>query len=261
MAYYDDIGPCYDVTRRVDPYLAGRLIAHLDLQPGQRYLDLGCGTGNYTLEMARRSVAVLALDESPTMLAQAAAKSAFSNITWILAQAELLPLANACVRGISCFLAHHHFKDLDQAFAEVLRVLESGGRFVLFNTAPDQLRGFWLAQYFPRVMEQAIRQCERLQTERRLGDAGFTIIKNDFYTVSPDLRDWFLYCGKHHPERYLEPRVRAGISAFEAMRDSPEISTGCARLAEDIATGRFKQVASSYQNDRGDYTFWIAQKP
>ena len=263
MARFDEIGPLYDTTRRADPFLAGRLIEHLEVLPEQRYLDLGCGTGNYSLEVARRCARIIALDQSPIMISRAKTKSsATADIAWIIADAESLPLENGCVKGVMCFLAHHHFQDLDNAFAEVFRVLQSGGRFVLFNTAPDQLRGFWLAHYFPRVMEQAVEAYALLHTEERLESAGFTITRTDTYDVSPDLQDWFLYCGKHHPARYLEPRVRDGISAFgSSARDAREISRGCAKLADDIATDRFSRVASSYRNDRGDYTFWIANRP
>jgi ubiquinone/menaquinone biosynthesis C-methylase UbiE len=262
MAHYDDIGAGYDTTRRADPYLAGRLIDHLAPLANQRYLDLGCGTGNYAVEVARRDVRVIAVDQSRAMIAAAKRKSAAaSTIAWAIADAEFLPLANCCVKGAVCFLAHHHFHDVDQAFPDVFRVLDCGGRFVLFNTTADQLRGFWLGAYFPRMMEQAIELCERLDTRTRLENAGFVISKTEIYDVSSDLKDWFLYCGKHAPARYLDPSVRANISAFASPEQSSEVARGCARLAQDIATGRFKEVAVRYRNDRGDYTFWVALKP
>jgi trans-aconitate 2-methyltransferase len=57
-----------------DPQLAwGRAVAaRLNAVPGERILDLGCGTGRLTAEIARLpGIIVVGLDSSPTMLAQA----------------------------------------------------------------------------------------------------------------------------------------------------------------------------------------------
>src|SRR5512139_1477613 len=49
------------------------LIDLLDPQPGERIIDLGCGTGTLTTEIAERGSDVLGIDGSPEMVAQAAA--------------------------------------------------------------------------------------------------------------------------------------------------------------------------------------------
>src|SRR5262249_2665884 len=46
------------------------------------------------------------------------------------------------------------------------------------------------------------------------------------YQVAAELKDWFLYCGKHKPELYFDPRARAGISAFACAQDQDEIGHG-----------------------------------
>ncbi|MGH7932137.1 MAG: class I SAM-dependent methyltransferase [Candidatus Binataceae bacterium] len=262
MALYDRIGIGYDTTRHADPYLASRLIHHLDPHPGHYYLDLGCGTGNYTIEVAKSDARIIAMDQSPAMLATAKSKSGLApNIAWNIANAESLPLADNRVEGAVCFLAHHHFRDVHEAFREVFRVLQPAHRLVVFNASAEQLRGCWLAAYFPLMMEQAITFNEQLDTQRRLREAGFSIAETELYDIAPDLQDWFLYCGKHDPARYLDARVRAGISTFAARPDAPEIAEGCVKLAADLTTGRFAEVASRYRSDRGDYTFWVARKP
>ena len=52
---YDSIGIEYDTTRRADPYIAGRLAHHLALSKGGTYLDLACGSGNYTNALSARA--------------------------------------------------------------------------------------------------------------------------------------------------------------------------------------------------------------
>ena len=41
---YDTIGVGYDVTRRADPYIAGRLAHHLAIGAESTYLDVACGS-------------------------------------------------------------------------------------------------------------------------------------------------------------------------------------------------------------------------
>src|SRR5260370_16339926 len=80
MALYDRIGVGYDDTRQADPYLRSRLIHHLRPSPNGRYLDVGCGTGNYTLAMHQADVEIYRLEVSPTILHPATPKNI--PITW-----------------------------------------------------------------------------------------------------------------------------------------------------------------------------------
>ena len=49
---YDRIGAGYDRTRRADSYIVERIAGHLSLQDNGMYLDVACGTGNYTGALA-----------------------------------------------------------------------------------------------------------------------------------------------------------------------------------------------------------------
>jgi hypothetical protein len=84
--------------------------------------------------------------------------------------------------------------------------------------------------------------------------------RTDPYEVTPDLRDLFLYSGKHRPELYLDPRIRAGISTFAALAEPAEVRSGCARLEADIRSGRIADITTAYRHDRGDYLFIIAER-
>ena len=52
---YDIIGVNYNLTRKADPYLYKRLHFFLNPQIKGTYLDIGCGTGNYTAKFAQES--------------------------------------------------------------------------------------------------------------------------------------------------------------------------------------------------------------
>lgn len=66
------------------------LVAHLALQPGQRLLDIGCGTGRHAIELARRGYRVTGVDISAGMLAEArkAAAQAAVEIEWVQSPAQ-----------------------------------------------------------------------------------------------------------------------------------------------------------------------------
>ncbi len=70
------------------------LLEELALQPGASILDVGCGTGRHSVELAKRGFAVTGLDLSSEMLALAAAsaKAAGMNVNWIRADATRFSL-------------------------------------------------------------------------------------------------------------------------------------------------------------------------
>ena len=89
--FFDAHAPIYDeneftknTVREVD-----FLLEELELQPGASILDVGCGTGRHSVELARRGYVVTGLDLSAEMLAKAAeaAKAAGVKVEWVHADA------------------------------------------------------------------------------------------------------------------------------------------------------------------------------
>lgn len=256
MALYNHIGLDYDRTRRADPYLLSRLRALLGLEAGATCLDVACGTGNYTTGLAAAGLVMTGVDIAQRMISVAAAK-AQAGQALVLADGASLPLRERSHDGAVCTLALHHFPGLVPVFTEVRRVLR-GGRFVLFTSAPEQTRGMWLRHYFPTLIERAAMQMPAIASiDAALLTAGFGAIAHERYEVRPDLQDLFLYSGKHRPERYLDPQVRAGISSF-ATAAPDEVDAGLRRLEGDIATGEIENVIRSARHTDGDYLFVTA---
>lgn len=265
---YNTIGVGYDTTRRADPYLVSRLAALLQIKPetssNMRILDAACGTGNYTIAVSASGGTWTGLELSEVMQREAKAKS--DSIDWQLGDVTALPFANGSAESgfdaAQCTLAIHHFPSLDTAFGEIYRALKPGGRFVLFTSDPDQMRGYWICEYFPDLMERGCLQMPAIEPVcDALRSAGFTNIETELYSVLPDLQDFFLYKGKYEPAMYLDPQVRAGISTFVGLGEAAEIEQGCKRLTEDIESGRISEVIQNYENDLGDYIFIWGDKP
>ena len=257
-ALYDAIGASYGATRRADCGIRDELVKHVELRASEDFLDLGCGTGNYTCALAAAGGQWHGVDASAEMLDQARSKDC--QVSWMLADAQSLPYEDGTFAGAICTLAIHHFPSLEAPFAEVARVLRAG-RFVLFTAFPEQMRSYWLCHYFPQMMEKSIERMPRKETVlRALGEAGFSAPSIVPFAVCHGLQDLFLYSGKVHPQLYLNASVRSNISSFATLCLPSELEEGLERLQADIAKNRFQCVARQYASTEGDYAFVVAEK-
>lgn len=256
---YDIIGKNYNQTRKADAYLVERIFYHLSPIKSGKYLDIGCGTGNYTIALSEKGIDFIGVEPSEKMLAKAKARN--SEIEWKFGKAEEIPLKNESVEGILATLTIHHWTDLRQAFRELNRVLKSEGKIVIFTTTPEQNEGYWLNYYFPEMLKAGCEQLPDFETvEDALNEGGFEIIETEKYFVREDVEDAFLFAGKYHPEFYLDEKNRQGISSFADLANSEEVENGLKKLERDIISGKINEIIADYENDLGDYLFVIAQK-
>lgn len=108
------------------------LAAAADLQPGERVLDVACGTGVAALAAVERvgpTGRVTGLDANGDMLAVARRKSA--QVQWREGRAEALPFADASFDAVLSQFGLMFFEDRAAALREVLRVLRPGGRLAV----------------------------------------------------------------------------------------------------------------------------------
>jgi ubiquinone/menaquinone biosynthesis C-methylase UbiE len=103
-----------------------------NIAPGQRVLDVACGTGALTTAAAARVApggAVFGLDANPEMLAVARRKHA--DIQWHDGRAESLPFADANFDAVVSQFGLMFFDDRVGALREMQRVLRPGGRLAV----------------------------------------------------------------------------------------------------------------------------------
>ncbi len=94
-------------------------------------LDVGCGTGRYSLKVAKKCVGTVALDLSLKMLKRLKLKAkedeAYEQLSVVLADGERLPFRDNVFDGLVCALAFDHFLDNEEAAREFSRVLKFEG--------------------------------------------------------------------------------------------------------------------------------------
>ena len=176
---------------RIDAIKRG--IAEKYVQPGQRVLEIGCGTGGLAVMMARRGAEVVGIDVSPTMLAEAEKKVTAAGLTdrITLRRMDASEIEHHFApRSFDVVVSTLVFSELSQlerqyVLRAVRRLLRPGGRLLLADEVVPQ--GLWarLAFYtvrlplvlltwlLTRTTTSALRQLDTLL--REAGFQGYTV--------------------------------------------------------------------------------------
>lgn len=105
------------------------LVRLLGLQPGERVLDVGCGSGWLGACCQRRGAIVCAMDLG--WVGVAGAKARFGEAAYQVGDLYHLPFAAECFDAVVLSEVVEHLEDIDAALAEARRVLRPQGRLVV----------------------------------------------------------------------------------------------------------------------------------
>jgi len=106
------------------------------LKPGMTILELGCGTGSFTGELARSGADVIAIDVSPELLEIARANWSAPNVRYEIQNAYALTYSDATFDSIVGSSILHHL-EIEEALREIYRVLKPGG--TIYFTEPNMM--------------------------------------------------------------------------------------------------------------------------
>lgn len=116
-----------------------RLLDAARVDPADRVLDIGCGTGKSTRDAARRAAHALGVDLSSKMIEEARRRAGLDGITNIAfeqADAQVHPFPEAAFDLVISRHGVMFFGDPDKAFANIATALRPGGRMVLLTWQP-----------------------------------------------------------------------------------------------------------------------------
>ena len=155
QSMFDRIAPVYDVMNRV--MTAGldqrwrRATAAATVSPGDRVLDLCCGTGDLAVACFKAGGRVTGVDFSARMLERARRKS--PEIEWVQADALALPFEDATFDAATAGFGIRNVADLEAGLREARRVLRAGGRLgILEITQPAGVLRPFFRIWFDRVV-------------------------------------------------------------------------------------------------------------
>lgn len=132
----------YDQVAALQRQVAESLLDKIPSRSFANIVDLGCGTGVVTSQLADRdgAEAVFGLDIAEGMLRFAHNRYPQSSLQWCGADAENLPLQDESVELVFSSLAVQWCADFQQVCNEIMRVLKPGGYCLLATLGPNTLR-------------------------------------------------------------------------------------------------------------------------
>jgi ubiquinone/menaquinone biosynthesis C-methylase UbiE len=124
--------------------IVGELLAEaVDVQAGERVLDVAAGNGNATLAAARRFARVTSTDYVPQLLEKGAlrARAEGLDVRFQTEDVEALPFGDGSFDVALSTFGAMFAPDQDQVASELLRVVRRGGRIGLANWTPEGFLG------------------------------------------------------------------------------------------------------------------------
>ncbi|XP_040297189.1 putative methyltransferase DDB_G0268948 [Bufo bufo] len=123
------------VSNEVINILLSYVKAKTNEQPLEMLVDVGCGTGRYTLPLAPHFKKVLGIDMSESQINVAKQNTLANNVSYMVASAEKIPVKNDSVDLVHAGLAAHWFT-IDKFVNESVRVLKTNGCLALHAFYP-----------------------------------------------------------------------------------------------------------------------------
>lgn len=150
---FDGIAPSYDrlnhlMSLGVDRVWRRKAVKELVDGSCQKILDIACGTGDSTIELAKRAGSgstVTGVDISAAMMEplmrKAAKAGVHDRIHLKVADGAALPYQDGSFDAVTCSFGIRNFEDKGKGLREFLRVLKPGGKMVILELSVPQKKG------------------------------------------------------------------------------------------------------------------------
>ncbi len=183
-SYHQDSTPPRIISKHYQ-----NLAKRLAVYPGEKVLDVACGTGEWLLAAQHRGAIVKGIDLSEKAIG--ACREAMPEAEFMVGKAEVLPFPDQTFDLITCLGALEHFIDMDAAIAEMIRVGKPNARYVILVPNADFLTrrlGFFQGTNQAMIKEEVLS----LEAWRELFErSGLTVNQcwADLHVLS---KDWIM---------------------------------------------------------------------
>lgn len=218
-----------------------KLVALVGQNPEARVLDMGCGGGHVSFQLAAQVGEIVAFDLSQSMLDVVQDESSRRGLSVSTQQGsvESLPFVDDSFDYVVTRYSAHHWIDWQKALCECRRVLKPGGTFIVIDiiSSDHPLLDSWLQTIEVIRDPSHVRDFSVSQWAYGLSMAGFNVVSGDQFPIVLDFQSWI--------ERMQTPEER--VVAIHSLMGS----------ASNTVRDYFKVT------DKGDFTlqsmFWVAQ--
>lgn len=162
-----------------------------EIKPTDTVLDVACGPGLITCEVARRARAVTGIDITPAMIEQAEKrqqKLGLANLVWKIGDVLPLPFEDASFDCVLTRYSFHHFLDPAAVFREMVRACRPGGMVCVidvFTTSDAQAARYDAVE---KLRDPSHVRALRLAELTTLFDeAGLQAVQTGFYRLEVHL--------------------------------------------------------------------------
>jgi len=172
---FGDLAKNYKDTRPGYPTAVIKEIYVQLKKPKPRILDLGCGTGISTRQLAQGNGMIIGCDIDAKMLVHASTDG-YKNISYVRAGAEKLPFENKSFDAVAMFTSFHWFAN-KKALEEIRRVLKPNGVLCIIQPSYKKPHN--------RELREIINQTLNLNIQRAYGLINFEefLVKNKFRII------------------------------------------------------------------------------
>ncbi|MBW1711024.1 MAG: methyltransferase domain-containing protein [Deltaproteobacteria bacterium] len=226
----------YDETNAHERYDKGRslppetlrlwqeaIIGQLPREEVKTIIDLGCGTGRFSLLLSDAfSAKVYGIEPSEKMLSTARQNISSSLITFLKGSGEGIPLPANTADMIFLSMVFHHIEDKEKALFGFRKVLKDKGHVLIRTSTRQSMKTYFWPQFFPGAMEIEMKRApDRAELTGFFKDRGFYLTRHLL------VKQRF---AKNHLE-YFEKISTRTLSSLQAISDQ-EFQDGLARLKE-----------------------------
>ena len=186
-----------------------KVIKLLDIQPGSNILDLCCGIGRHSLELARRGYQVTGVDRTQGYLdkARKQAKEEGLDIEFVQGDMRLFSRPGAFNTALSMFTSFSYFEDAQEDKRVVENVFESlktGGRFIIQMHGKETLSKIFIERSWNENKDEGVI----VLYERKVSQ-NWSWMENR----------WIMLKGNERIENKLSHRLYAGSEIAALLRD------------------------------------------
>jgi SAM-dependent methyltransferase len=172
-----------------------RLVEAIGPDVNGRVLDVACGPGIVTAELAAVAREVVAFDLTAEMLAMARTRceqAGYRNVTFREGSADALPYPDGSFDAVVTRLSFHHFKEPRRVLGEMVRVVKAGGTVAVADIVGAEDEATSALQNAIEILRDPshVRMLPASELKSLMGAGGLTIVKQDSWDKPREFEEW-----------------------------------------------------------------------